>query len=267
MLLETQDLTIWICDIFEIERTPTTFTTDNAPFDFISCRISGKGYFKQNGKIFPYNPGELILSPGNISYSQCCEEDEHLIVIHSKIGGYWPKEIEVIKLYDPEGMTKAFKKMYEAWKSKLPGYRYTCNSIFYKQLAYETSMKEYSSSPALSKIRSSVEYMQKNFSNPNITIHDIAKQSFISDVYFSKLFIKAYKMPAVKYLTEIRINHAKSLIASEVYTFEQVSSLCGFSSYKYFFEVFKRNVGKSPTEFRKENPINYEIMFDGGSPF
>lgn len=65
MLLETQDLTIWICDIFEIERTPTTFTTDNAPFDFISCRISGKGYFKQNGKIFPYNPGELILSPGN----------------------------------------------------------------------------------------------------------------------------------------------------------------------------------------------------------
>ena len=103
MLLETQDLTIWICDIFEIERTPTTFTTDNAPFNFISCRISGKGYFKQNGKIFPYNPGELILSPGNISYSQCCEEDEHLIVIHSKIGGYWPKEIEVIKLYDPEG--------------------------------------------------------------------------------------------------------------------------------------------------------------------
>lgn len=132
MLLETQDLTIWICDIFEIERTPTTFTTDNAPFDFISCRISGKGYFKQNGKIFPYNPGELILSPGNISYSQCCEEDEHLIVIHSKISGYWPKEIEVIKLYDPEGMIKAFKKMYEAWKSKLPGYRYTCNSIFYK---------------------------------------------------------------------------------------------------------------------------------------
>lgn len=65
MLLETQDLTIWICDIFEIERTPTTFTTDNAPFDFISCRISGKGYFKQNGKIFPYNPGELILSPVN----------------------------------------------------------------------------------------------------------------------------------------------------------------------------------------------------------
>lgn len=164
-------------------------------------------------------------------------------------------------------MIKAFKKMYEAWKSKLPGYRYTCNYIFYKQLAYETSMKEYSSSPALSRIRPSVEYMQKNFSNPNITIHDIAKQSFISDIYFSKLFIKAYKMPAVKYLTEIRINHAKSLIASEVYTFDQVSSLCGFSSYKYFFEVFKRNVGKSPTEFRKENPVNYEIMFDGGSPF
>lgn len=69
MLLETQDLTIWICDIFEIERTSTTFTTDNAPFNFISCRISGKGYFKQNGKIFPYNHGELILSPGNISYS------------------------------------------------------------------------------------------------------------------------------------------------------------------------------------------------------
>ena len=74
-------------------------------------------------------------------------------------------------------------------------------------------------------------------------------------------------MPAVKYLTEIRINHAKSLIASEVYTFEQVSSLCGFSSYKHCFEVFNRNVGKSPTEFRKENTVNYEIMFDGGSPF
>ena len=29
MLLETQDLTIWIYDIFEIERTPTTFTTEN----------------------------------------------------------------------------------------------------------------------------------------------------------------------------------------------------------------------------------------------
>ena len=265
MLLETQDLNLWIYDIIEVTRKPTSFTTDNPSYDFFSCRISGKGHFKQNGKIYSYNPGELILSPRNIKYSQCCEEEEHLIVIHSKIGGYWPKEIEIIKLHDPEGMINALKKMHKIWKSKLLGYRYNCNSIFYKQLAYETTMQKYSDTPELAKIRPSIEYMHQNFSNPNLTIHDIAKQSLISDVYFSKLFYRAYGVPTVKYLTDIRINHAKSLITSDVYTFEQVASLCGFSNYKYFYEVFKRTVGLSPSEFKKEAPEIIKNMVNENS--
>lgn len=54
-----------------------------------------------------------------------------------------------------------------------------------------------------------------------------------------------------EYLTEIRIEHAKLLLTDSDAGIEYISSEIGYTNPKYFFKVFKKSVGETPQEYRK----------------
>ncbi len=47
-----------------------------------------------------------------------------------------------------------------------------------------------------------------------------------------------------------RLEHAKKLLLSSQYSITEISEKCGFCDPKYFREVFKKNYGESPSQFR-----------------
>ena len=67
--------------------------------------------------------------------------------------------------------------------------------------------------------------------------------------YLSILFKDEVGVTYVKYLTNVRMDHARELLR-EGYKVSQVSEMVGYSNYRYFCDVFKREVGKTPTEYR-----------------
>ncbi len=50
-----------------------------------------------------------------------------------------------------------------------------------------------------------------------------------------------------------RISKAKSMLENSHLTIGEISDRCGFGDVKYFREVFKKNVGLSPTDYRNKN--------------
>ena len=56
--------------------------------------------------------------------------------------------------------------------------------------------------------------MLENYTSCDLTIKEIADKAFISEVYFRKLFKESYGTSPQKYLIELRINNAKTLIAT-----------------------------------------------------
>lgn len=85
----------------------------------------------------------------------------------------------------------------------------------------------------------------------DITIPDIAGHVALNPFYFSKFFKKVTKMPPHQYLSHIRIQYAKTLLAETTHTLTYVAAQCGYSSDSHFIRAFKKETSVTPTHFRK----------------
>lgn len=94
------------------------------------------------------------------------------------------------------------------------------------------------------------EYLEKNIDS-KIKIQDIANNFFISRSELFYIFKKYTNTTIIEYLNTIRINKAKELLKNTDYTITEISQLVGYDSLQYFSRIFRKNIGSSPSEFRK----------------
>jgi two-component system, response regulator YesN len=94
------------------------------------------------------------------------------------------------------------------------------------------------------------EYIENHFAD-SITLESVAEYVELSPYYFSKLFKDRFGMTFIDYLTEIRIRHAKAEIIDPTKSLKEICFSIGYKDPNYFSRVFKKNVGLSPTEFRR----------------
>ena len=83
----------------------------------------------------------------------------------------------------------------------------------------------------------------------NIDLNNIADEAYFSKFHFIRLFKNIYNKTPHQYLTQVRIEKAKLLLATEI----SVSDVCfsvGFASMGSFSSLFKRVVGISPSHFQ-----------------
>ncbi len=92
----------------------------------------------------------------------------------------------------------------------------------------------------------------------NPDLNTIADHANLSPVYFHKLF-KAFtgKTPH-DYLKDVRLSHAKHLLAFTQKPVEEIALLSGFTSQAYFNAVFKKEFCITPTQYRKDELLKYE---------
>ena len=102
-------------------------------------------------------------------------------------------------------------------------------------------------------IKKILVYMYENYSNPNLTIEELARQSDYSITYFTKAF-KAYMHDSpIVHLNKLRISEAKSLLISNPnLNFKEIALKVGFSNLSTFTESFKRVTGFTPKDFKNK---------------
>ena len=88
------------------------------------------------------------------------------------------------------------------------------------------------------------EHIEDNLSLPDIEAH-----FFLNRDYLSRLFAKHTHTSLGRYISIQRIAKAQEYLR-EGYTVLQVSEILGFSSYAYFFKVFQKMTGISPSQYR-----------------
>ncbi len=95
-----------------------------------------------------------------------------------------------------------------------------------------------------------VNYINQNYLS-EITLEDVAKNSFTDKYYLSHIFTKTYGISVGKYIKRLRIEKAKQLLLTTDASISKIalSACCGDPS--YFSKVFKVETGKTPLQFRK----------------
>lgn len=101
-----------------------------------------------------------------------------------------------------------------------------------------------------SLIRQAKDYIDNNYSNPNLSLQTIANKIHISPSYLSHLFSQQTGKTLVEYLTEIRMNRAKELLYTTNYKTYEIANKVGYNDSHYFCNLFKKITGKTTTEFK-----------------
>ena len=83
----------------------------------------------------------------------------------------------------------------------------------------------------------------------NISISALCEISHLSEDYFRKTFKRIYKLSPHQYILNLKLLNAEKMLKSELYSIAEVSEKCGFSDYKYFSRIFKKNYGVSPSAY------------------
>jgi two-component system response regulator YesN len=118
------------------------------------------------------------------------------------------------------------------------------------ELAYIKSQSN--SKKAESRLDTALRYI-KQFHTQNITLNDLAHHLGCSRSSLSHTFKAELGKSFREYLTDLRINDAKSLLRYSALTVTEIAFSVGFSDSAYFSLVFKKSVGASPTEYRKSH--------------
>ena len=96
------------------------------------------------------------------------------------------------------------------------------------------------------------EFIEQNISK-KITIEEISELVHKNATYLGRFFKKHKNEHFVDYVNKIRIEKAKELlIQSDMYIYD-ICEKVGYTHIKYFYKIFKRIEGLSPTDFRKKN--------------
>lgn len=94
------------------------------------------------------------------------------------------------------------------------------------------------------------EYIEEHFAE-DITLDDLTKQSFMNKSYFLHQFKKMFNISPMHYLTLVRVEQAKILLANTTRPITQIATDVGVDNPVYFTELFTKAMGISPTMYRK----------------
>jgi AraC-like DNA-binding protein/ligand-binding sensor protein len=93
------------------------------------------------------------------------------------------------------------------------------------------------------------EYV-KTHSADHVTMRGAAEHVHLSAFYFCKMFKKATGMTFTEYVSRVRIEKAKNLLANPHVRVSEVAFASGFQSIPHFNRVFRKYAGMAPRQYR-----------------
>jgi len=92
-------------------------------------------------------------------------------------------------------------------------------------------------------------YLREHYAE-DIQLQAIADRFYLSREYISRKFKQEFHETITDYVTTIRIEKAKELLANAHFKIYEIAFQVGYQNEKYFSKVFKKLVGMTPNEYR-----------------
>jgi two-component system response regulator YesN len=96
------------------------------------------------------------------------------------------------------------------------------------------------------------QYIEQHY-HKNLTLTSLAEEMHYSPAYLSRFYKANTGTNLMTYLLNVRIQKARELLLDSNDRISDIALKTGFNSTKYFNRMFKKVIGISPIQFRKEN--------------
>ncbi len=100
-------------------------------------------------------------------------------------------------------------------------------------------------------IRKAKAFINSQFSNPDLTLREVAGHVALSNNHFCTIFSQETGVTFTEYLTSVRMAEAKKLLRDQQMRTSDVAFSVGYNDPHYFSYLFKKNTGITPRDYRK----------------
>lgn len=210
-------------------------------FSVLAFRIHGSAVIKNGEKTHEIACHDLLYLPQGMEYKAHYTETD-LLAIHF-VTLRQDSEIQVRTPRDPALFQQLFLKARDLWKKKEPGYETLAMAELYNILgALESEMAK---SDLPKHFLKAVTFINTHFTEAQLSVEQICTEAGIAATGFRQFFKKHYGSTPKEYITKLRLEYARKLIASGT-TVENAAYESGFSDPKYFARVVKKHFGCTP---------------------
>lgn len=214
-------------------------------YSALAFRVKGNAEITVRGKKYTAGTTDILYLPQNLKY-HAEYTDTEIIVFHF-ITLKDDTEPEIYSVENSQDIFKMFLQARSFWESKNAGFSLHVMSILYSILGKILEGRARVSLPP--HFINAVSIIMSDFKNSNISVSHVCKSAGICETSFRKLFKKYYFKTPIEYITDLRIDNAKSLISSGA-SVESAALESGFNDPKYFARIVKKKLGCAPRELK-----------------
>lgn len=225
---------------------------------------NGKTHFWFDGKEEIVSAGHMVLyKPEEIQkYVYYLEDNPEVFWIHftgsdvKNILAYHGISLDEHVFYC--GVLPDYKALFRKIIQELQlcryGYEDYIASLF-NDILLLVDHQQHEQKKATGNVQEQIEYAAAYFNenyNTKISIDDYAESLHISTNWFIHNFKQYAGMSPAQYILSLRMVNAQSLLERTTYNIKEISEIVGYENPLYFSRVFKKEIGKSPAQYRKE---------------
>ena len=220
------------------------------PYWEVVCYTQGAGAVEIDGTLVGFETGDIFfLPPGSVHSDHA---DDGFKNIHYEFEDVSFPYHTWIKIRDTDAgdFLSVITRLYNEYQLKRKNYTEIVDSLHDVLLHYLTAFSD--QVPHHPCVDMAVNQIVTNFSDPFYDLSQTMAGIHMNPDYFRKLFKKEMGVSPLKYLTQIRISHAKRLLRLRQrsgMSVQEIAWLSGFQDSLYFSRVFKKATGKPPQDW------------------
>ncbi len=226
--------------------------------------VNDKSYVIEKNSLVFRRPGEVVISKGTYNmYVLTFSFDKSIKNYDRNLSHQIPyaaSDIALlnqlptyIKPHHSGEIIEIYKQLISTFGTEI--YENICSQLVTRLLylfAAETvNVKILTSLPYNNRVNEIISYISEHYSEP-LTLDMISNNVHLDKSYMIRCFKKATGRTPIEYLTEKRLEIAKSLLSTTNLNVSEIATLCGFSNASYFTSSFRSIIGVTPTTYRKE---------------
>lgn len=100
-------------------------------------------------------------------------------------------------------------------------------------------------------VLSVLEYIHNNYSDSNLGLEQISKNTFLTPAYICVIFKDFTSKTVNKYINEYRIEKAKLFLKDSNISMTYIALKVGYSDGNYFSKIFRKATSYTPSEYRR----------------
>lgn len=219
-----------------------------------ALNMSGEKIYIFKNRVLTVKENSIIFLPEGSDYTVKTVVPGDCYAINFKTSSSEKPEPFVLQPKNKMPITDYFISTEKIFRTKNNGYMLKCKSNLYALLY--ALFKEYYSTYVHSKqkeqIMPALKYIHEAYSEQNFSISFLSELCGMKESYFRRVFFNACGTSPIQYINSLKLSRAKELLLQSEYTVETVSKMAGFNNTYYFCRYFKRELGVTPGEYRKE---------------